>query len=211
MRSWTHIILPGLVTCLVLLSPTAQGNDEATTAGTLPVFSYTVPTSEPVIEYSLKHHMLAEYDPVPLLRVYGDGRLLVHRPAYMKNAGDFVLQLQQDELEQLLRTHADKGVMDFDSAATKQEHHQLRAARRATTGQLFHVSDATDTNIRIRLDGFQRTAASKRMTGLDKQITWRNLEMDARNFPSSARLQDTAAAAAVLHNLINHPELVRQP
>ena len=155
--------------------------------------------------------MLAEYDPVPLLRIYGDGRLHVHRPPYLKNAGDYVLQLQPGELAELVRLIADRGIIDFDTAAAKQEQQQLRAARRAASGRVYHVSDATDTVIRIRLDKFQRTAASKSLTGFDRQITWRNLEMDARQFSSSARLQDAATVAGALHDLTNHPELARLP
>ena len=71
---------------------------------------------EPVIEYNLVHGMLAQPDPVPLLRVYGDGRVHVHFPAYMKRAGDYELLLNQVELDELLRQLDDNGIMSFDKA-----------------------------------------------------------------------------------------------
>ena len=132
MHSWSRTIIPVLMTCLAQLSVSAHGFGAGTTAATLPVFGFKAPASEPVIEYSLRHHMLADHDHVPLLRVYGDGRLLVHRPAYMKNAGDFALQLQQAELAELIRMLADKGILDFDVTAANEIRCQTRKAAVAT-------------------------------------------------------------------------------
>lgn len=176
-----------------------------------PVFHFEAADDKPVIEYKLDHHMLAQRDPVPLLRIYGNGRVQVHIPVYMKKAGDYEMQISRAELNALLRMLADKGVMDFDAAAIGQERRQLAAARRAATGELFHVSDATDTVINIQLDQYQRTASSPRINGFNKQFRWRNLEHDARRFPQAVRFTNAADASAALRALCEHPALQKRP
>ena len=49
-------------------------------------------TSDPsviVLEYDQQIDMIAEHDPVPRLRIYADGRYVVHYPNYMKARGDW--------------------------------------------------------------------------------------------------------------------------
>jgi hypothetical protein len=129
----------------------------------------------------------------------------------MKKAGDYEMQISRAELGELLRMLADKGVMDFDAAAVRQERRQLETAHRTATGEFFHVSDATDTVINIQLDQYQRTASSPRILGLNKQLRWRNLEHDARRFPQASRFTNAADASARLRALCDHPALQKRP
>jgi hypothetical protein len=180
-------------------------------AGLQPVFQVPATSTEPVIEYNVVHHLLAQPDPVPLLRVYGDGRVHVHFPAYMKRAGDYELYISRTQLNDLLRQLADDGILDFDPAAVKQEKQQLEAARRAASGELFHRSDASDTHIIIKLAQYQRSAASPRINGLSRQFRWRNLYADARRYPQSTSLSRAANATAILQALCAHPGLQKLP
>ena len=176
-----------------------------------PIFHFAAADDMPVIEYTLDHHMLAQRDPTPLLRVYGSGRVQVHFPVYMKKAGDYEMQLSRAELNALLRMLADKGVMDFDAAAIGQERKQLEMTRKAATGELFNVSDATDTVINIKLNQYQRTASSPRINGFSSQFRWRNLTSDARRFSDSTGITQAANAAATLQALCEHPGLQKLP
>ena len=45
-------------------------------------------------------------DPGPSVTVYGDGRVLVHYPHYMKRAGDWELRLSGEELDALIARRA---------------------------------------------------------------------------------------------------------
>jgi hypothetical protein len=193
--------------CLAATAHAASGP----TAQSQPVFHFVAADDNLVIEYTLDHHLLAQPDPVPLLRVYGSGRVLVHFPVYMKKAGDYEMQISRAELGELLRMLADKGVMDFNAAAIRDERRQLASARQATTGEFFHVSDATDTVINITLDQYQRTKSSPRIDGLKRQFRWRNLETDARQFPQAARFTNAADASAALRALCEHPALRKLP
>lgn len=201
-----------LVTLVLALCTAAPAHAETNQAPELqPVFLFSATPGEPVIEYYVVHHMLAQQDPVPLLRVYGNGRVHVHFPVYMKRAGDYEMYVNRVQLNDLLRQLADDGIMDFDYAAAKQEKQQLEAARRATSGEVFHVSDASDTHININLAQYQRSAASPRISGFSRQFRWRNLNTDARRYPQSARIARAANAAAILQTLCAHPALQKLP
>jgi alpha-D-ribose 1-methylphosphonate 5-triphosphate synthase subunit PhnG len=176
-----------------------------------PIFHFEAADDIPVIEYNLDHHMLAQRDPTPLLRVYGSGRVQVHFPVYMKKAGDYEMQISRAELNELLRMLDNNGIMAFDAKALRQEKQQLETAHRTTTGTSFHISDATDTVIKIRLNQYQRTASSPRVNGFSKQFSWRNLSSDARRFPGSHTIMQAANAAAILEALCDHPALRKLP
>ena len=82
-------------------------------------FSTDVAATEPVIHYQQNIHMLANIDDRPSLTVYGDGRVLVHFPVYMKRAGDYEMQLDETELVSLLQSLSANGVIDFDEKKVK--------------------------------------------------------------------------------------------
>ncbi len=203
------LVLVTLVAALCTVLPAHAENNQA--PGLRPVFQYSASSSEPVIEYNVVNHMLAQQDPVPLLRIYGNGRVHVHIPAYMKRAGDYELTMSSVELNELLRQLADDGILDFDPAAAKQEKQQLKAARRAASGELFHASDASDSHINIKLAQYQRSAASPRISSFSRQFRWRNLEFDAKNIPESVVIRKAANAEAILRMLCAHPALQKLP
>ncbi len=181
------------------------------TPGLQPVFHFLANANEPVIEYNLVHGMIEQPDPAPLLRVYGNGRVHVHIPAYMKQGGDYELLLNQVELNDLLRQLDDHGIMKFDQAAVMQEKHQLESARRAATGEFSYISDDTDTVIKVRLDQYQRTPASQLINGFNRQFVWRNLKQDAIRYPASQAISRAATAATMLDELCAHPGLQKLP
>lgn len=188
----------------------AAGSPDATGAAQ-PAFQFSTTSSEPLIEFNLVHHMIAQPDPTPLLRIYGDGRVHVHYPAYMKKAGDFEMHLNRGQVIELLRMLSDNGIMDFNEAATKAERRQLETTRRNATGEVFHISDDSDTNITIRLNQYQRPGTSQAINNFTKQFRWRNLGVDTRRYPGSAAITKAGNAAAVLDALCNHQALQRLP
>jgi len=200
------LLLPALLAPPLAISAQPPSKPQAA-----PLIQYSSSSAQPVIEYTLVHSLLVDNDPVPLLRVYGDGRVEVHRPVYMKNAGDFAMQLTPTELNVLLQSLATDGIMDFDAATTRTERQQLDAQQRSLTGKLYAVSDATDTVITVRLGAYRGSPAAPLLTNLQQQLRWANLEQDARRFPAADRLTRAAAGAQRLHALIRHPSLQRIP
>jgi hypothetical protein len=205
-------LLPASVFFLLVCGWSVGAAQDARPDGrSYPAVKYSETAAEPVVEYNLVHHMLAEPDPQPLLRIYGDGRVHVHYPAYMERAGDYELQLSQPELRTLLRDLSRDGVIDFDRAAMRSQRQQLEAQRRAATGRLFHVSDSTDTVIRVRLDEYQRGPGSPRILKLERRFVWPDLPQDARRFPQLAEITNANQAAQRLETLLHRADLVRLP
>lgn len=175
----------------------------------LPQFQFSATSPTPVIEYNLVHQMLANPDPEPLLRVYGNGHVHVHFPVYMKRAGDYELQLSQAELGLLISTLAQDGIIDFDPEAASNTVQQLEAQRRASGGTLSYISDSTVTVIDIALDRYQSTPSARAITNLRKKFAWKNLQHQARSYPQSQTLQRAAASADRLHAFTNRSDLKR--
>jgi len=194
------------VASAVLLSP---GSRAALANGMLPQFQYSTQASTTVIEYNLVQEMLAQPDAEPLLRIYGDGRVHVHVPAYMKNAGDYEIQLNRNELDAIVLALSRDGVIDFDHSSTRKTLSRLNAQRRATTGTLWQVSDVTETVIEVNLDRYQRNPASTPVNGMKKRFAWKKLQQDARRYPESIAIQRAAASARMLHAVIQRTDLKR--
>ena len=185
----------------------AAGENGKTAEKDHPVFKYSETATEPVIEYNLVHDMLAEPDPEPLLRIYGNGRVHAHYPVYMKMAGDYELQLSKPELDTLIRELANDGIIDFDKGKAIGHRKQLEAEQHAATGMLYHISDDTTTVIDIRLDEYQRNESSHSVPNLVKRFTWRNLEHDTRRFPEMTELQQAVSGTEILRGLLSRPDL----
>ena len=115
------------------------------------------------------------------------------------------------QLIQLLRTLSDNGIMDFNEAATRAERRELETARRNATGEVFHISDDSDTHITIKLGQYQRAGTNQAINNFTKQFRWRNLKSDIKRFPGSASMTKAGNAAAVLEAMTNHQALQRLP
>lgn len=204
-------LLCGLLAILIPVSGILAQTAGKSSIDFNPRFEFSRTSSEPIIEYNLIQHLLAEPDPEPLLRVYGDGRVLMHFPSYMRRAGDYELRLSRPELMALLRSLAADGIIDFDPAAVRQNKRQLEAQQLTAGEELYTQSDVTETVIDIRLDGYQRGPTSTRIVNLNRRFNWRNLEHDARRFPQSEALRGAAAGVGRLHGLLRRSDLQPLP
>jgi len=205
-RSVLRLRFLAFVASAVLLSP---GSSAAPANGVLPQFQYSSQASTPIIQYNLVHDMIAEPDAEPLLRIYGDGRVHVHIPAYMKNAGEFEIWLSRNELNAVILALSQDGVIDFDHSLARKDQSRLDAQRRATTGALLDVSDVTETVIEVNLDRYQRNPASSPVNGMQKRFSWKKLQHDAKHYPESIAIQRAAASARMLHAVVQRPDLKR--
>jgi len=174
-----------------------------------PAFKYSETATDPVIEYNLVHDMIAEPDPEPLLRVYGNGRVHVHYPAYMKKSGDYELQLSKPELDALIRELANDGIIDFDKQAVKQHRKLLQQQRQAENRELYYFSDSSHSVIDIQLDEYQKSPSAVNKKNIRKHFTWPNLKQDAQNFPGSLEITGASRAADRLESLKNDEDLVK--
>lgn len=157
----------------------------------------------PIVSYREVLGEIGEADAGPTLQVFADGQVAVHYPPYMKRAGDYQLRLTPGQVNALVRSLTDKGLLDFDSAAVGRSAADAGRARRraaALRGEpatVTIVSDASTSVIDLHV-GARRN-----------KITWQGLREDARANPEITALQNAAAAEAELRSLLERPDLER--
>ena len=174
-------------------------------------FSFPEDPEYLVLEYHQSHEMLDDPDPVPLLRIYGDGRVLIHRSAYRIDAGDYELRLGPGELRQLLSTLVSRNVPRANVADLARARRREEERRAAEEGTLFAISDATVTRIVLRLETITPAPGARAIANVEQRIVWPNLQSDAERFPQLPELGELAAAERELLALLERPERRRLP
>lgn len=159
---------------------------------------------------------IGDADHGPVLRIYGDGRMVAHYPAYLRRAGDYEQRLAPGELDRLLRSLGDKGVLDFDVAAVRAAtrasvtaaHQRARQAGAPVT--VFEAVDAATTVIEVNLDRYRGAAPGARdVRGLAKRVVWTGVRADAEHHPDVAAIQKLAAGEQELRALRERPGFTR--
>ncbi len=176
-------------------------------------FSYHPDGESPVIRMDLDVGIRTQSQPTPFLRIFGDGLLLVHYPAYRQNAGNYRLQLGEDELRALLVSLSQKGLMTFEAPAVKDRKiaadraERDRAVAEGRQVELTYRSDDTLTIIDLALDSYKPTGETTATPNFRKRISWYAVVWDARRYPDIEPLQDLAAAVAELLALASRTDL----
>jgi hypothetical protein len=187
----------------------AQAPD-APPGGAQASFAYSGDPATVVLSFTEILGAIEDPDPGPSLRVYGDGRVVVHYPEYMNRAGDYTFQLRRDEMEGLLRSLLEKEVVEFDEAATRRSVRETAAARRAGSGEFSAVFDASTTEIGLRLSRYTPPAGrGPERLGVEKRISWHGLRAHARRYPGVAAIQKLATARRELVALMEREDLAK--
>lgn len=163
--------------------------------------------AEPILEYQKNIDMLSAIDDKPSLRVFGDGRVLVHHPVYMKKAGDFEMQLSDAELVSLMRDLSSNGIMDFDEKKAK-EKVKLHAEKLKAKRQFYEVSDALETIVNVKLDEYQKDKKSKKIKSFTTQFKWKNIEQDAARYKDALDIAKANKSIQVLNRLMDDQRLI---
>ena len=132
----------------------------------------------------------------------------------MKRAGDYSLQLTQAEMEALLSSLVQGGLIDFNPEATQAQMRQVAAARRAQATQagqravLTTRSDEATVSIEIRLNRYIPAGGPAR-DNVTKRLSWTGVGDDAEQYPSITALQALAAVQRQLLALTERADLTR--
>jgi hypothetical protein len=154
----------------------------------------------------------------PTVTVYGDGRIVAHYPLYMKRAGDWERRIAPSELDALVRSLADKGVLEFDAQTVRAAARASLAASRARAAAtqqpiaLFEASDASTTVIEMAVERYvPATPGAREARNVSKRAVWTALRTDAAQHPDVPALAGLAAAEQELRALRDHPGFARLP
>jgi len=152
---------------------------------------------------------------VPTLTLYADGRLVVERPAYLKQSGTYEKMLGSAELQALVKSLLDRGLGDFEVPTMRDRKQQLSRERAQAhfsdpTGPgatVSIVSDLGTTRIELALAGYAvgRSASQP----LAKTIVWSGVEHDAELYPEVPELRALAEAVAELRSIMSSSDLVQ--
>jgi hypothetical protein len=200
MRIWNYGLLLGCTLASALATSSAA---EQPVSGALE-FSRDAETV--VIQFSERPHLLRDPDPGPSLRIYGDGRVEVHRPAYMQPAGDFTLTLSPEDLNALVESLVSRRLVDFDADRVRGQTRAAERTFRAAGRPLHAVFDDVVTTIEFRLEVY-RPGSGPVQRDVHKKISWSTLRADARRYPQLEEIQDLAFAQRELMQLMQHPDL----
>ncbi|MEM7465921.1 MAG: hypothetical protein AAF387_03450 [Pseudomonadota bacterium] len=142
-----------------------------------------------LISYSVRHDMLAENDPTPLLRIYGNGLVKVHRPYHMKLAGDYEMRLDENELQALCREFIDRNLMSFrkEDALT-----QVNEAINST-GRYHGASDSSHVEISFHPRAVRLTDENVIHAVGSRAHEIANPQMHARKSPTATLIKNYAA------------------
>lgn len=173
---------------LALLAACGDGGDgepapAAATKGTFELPAEAPPEmQEPVLELSYEGGLIKNPDPTPFVRVYPDGRVLVHYPAYMKRAGDYELRLSDEELRDLLGSFADEEVLTMEEEGFR----TMGARALAEEGPVERADDhGVTTVVEIRAESFTPEGADEPML-LDVERTLRIDDMPPEDMAAEA-------------------------
>ncbi len=159
-----------------------------------------------VVSYREIWGEFANQDPTPLIRVFGDGRVLVHHPSYTSKAGDYEMWLHAAELENLLSSLLANGLATFETRAVEnlkrsKEQGRMKAALAAQKpAEIFVVADESISVFELNL-----TAVSS--GELQRKISWSGLGTDAEKYPDIEPIQKLRAAELQLRALLEHDDL----
>lgn len=165
--------------------------------------------TEPVIHYQQNIQMLEGIDDRPSLQVFGNGRVLVHFPVYMKRAGDYEMQLDDTELVSLIQALSGNGMMDVDETAAKTRIKERKKALKKQ-GQFYQISDGVESVVDIRLDEYQRNRVSKKTVNFHKRFQWKNIEHDADRYQHDDDITKANNSIVILKALMKDARLIKQ-
>jgi hypothetical protein len=174
---------------------------------------------QPVLELLYRVEMLAEAVPPLHYQLYADGRLVADVPFTWKNAGHYELQLNRAQVDQLVSSLIDAGVLDTTSSQIEAEvaaierqrvaaqlRHRQNETRQSELGQttpadVFAVSDDETLEIRLRLDRFRASGSGVSLVDFEHHLAIDNLHVNARTYselPTLGGLSDAVGQIEAL-------------
>lgn len=160
-----------------------------------------------LISYNLVSHMLDQEDTTPLIRIYGDGTVLIHYPKYSPRAGDYSTLLSKGEFQKVLNMVTDKGLAGFKAQDVAAKRKQAKKKKEQESGLIHAVSEVDETRIELFFDEFQENTGAAVEKNVRKKISWNNLYSDVKQYLEVHELRKLAEAEETLRQLLGREDL----
>lgn len=207
--------VPPFVNCLILVvffsAPLAAADTESYAGAHI---EYSRNPTTVLVSFREIFPEFADQNPTPLVRIYGDGRVVIFHPSYMKQAGHYEMMMSRRELEDLL-LQLTPTLMNFDAQDVKLKKKAsddllLASASEWNEITLFHDSDAEISVFQINLEAYQPDGKDgQKLSGLNLERSWRGLRFDARDHLGIEPIQALMQAENSLRALTERDELER--
>lgn len=199
---------------LMVFSPEIYAANEnslvnVTSSSSAASFSFETDSVEPILRYHEVVHMIANRDEQPMMQVYGSGLVKVHHPVYKKNAGDYEMQLSQQELVAILESLAGDGLMDLNVEKVKNKKQKVDKELRKQ-GDLFYISDSVTTHIDIKLKHYKPANKKLKVKDYKKSIRVKDIEHDVKRYKSIEEIQKTSKSITLLKKIMKNDKLKRK-
>ena len=172
-------------------------------------FNTEVSSVTPILLYQQDIKMLSSTGDMPTVKVYGNGRVLVHYPVYMKLAGDYEMQLDEVELVNFIRAMSDDGMMSFDRKKVAEKMQTAKKAER-NKGELFAISDSVESIVDINLDEYQANTLSPKQKNFTKRFQWVDIEHDAKRYKNNTDIVKANQSVLRLQGLMKDSRLLKK-
>lgn len=165
-----------------------------------------------VISYREVFPEFAGQDSTPLVRIYGDGRLLVFQPAYMKQAGRYEGYLSRSELQTLLKQFTPL-MLNFNAKEIRRQkndadYHMVTQAKSLQDVTVYYESDSTVSNFHINFESYRPSAVQGSViVGSAVNVSWPGLGFDAEHYPGVKQIQGLRQMEKTLKELSLRPDL----
>lgn len=167
-----------------------------------------------VASYNLVTPELAVQETVPLLRIYGDGLVVLYQPSYMKQPGRFEMKMDRSDMDRLV-TDLAGALNGFDESAVELQREeaalaQWQASETLTDMTLRHVADGPMSVFYLQEHGLSDAAGERPARVVPaRRLNWRALSVDARSHPGILPLQKLYELEKQLLALSRHSEMIR--
>lgn len=199
---------------MIALSWSAQVKSASATANDGTYVEYSDDPATLLISFREIFPEFADQDPTPLVRVYGDGRVVVFHPFYMKQAGQYEMTLSRAELEDLV-LQLTPALANFDPKDVKQQKKAsddllLASASETNEVTVFVDSDAEISVFSVNVDAYLPAGTTGQLlVAPDLERSWRGLRFDARDYVGIEPIQRLMSAESAIRALTTRDELVR--
>jgi hypothetical protein len=155
-----------------------------------------------VLELTYDGGMIAQADRTPFVRVYSDGRVLVHYPRYTVKSGDYMLELTAEELRALLGTFAKEEIVTLDQSGL-----DALTASLEVVNQPAELPGDHGVTANVQVNFGRISPAGGPLTDVELQFALPAAVVDLAASTPVKPLQDIAAGINQLEALSEHPNL----
>lgn len=166
-------------------------------------YTYLEDPSNVVVRYSRTPTEMEVEDRATTVTVYGNGRAVVYFPPHGYRQGLYQTTLSIIELDNMVATMVDAGMVEYDAAAIA----SARQSVLASQNMGFYIGDADISTMELNLSSYTPAGGVAQMN-VSAVVTRSGLQLEARQFPGISSLARLAAAEALLLDIVNNRRLL---